>query len=192
MEDTVKRRVVGAVVLAFFAVLIVPTLLDGEGRIPEVDNIEVPPMVKKPDTSELMVELPVEARKSDSPTVAQSPDSKPAAPKTSSSKDKPAATRAATETQDFDAQGQLKAWSLQIASFRSTRNAAALRDKLRQQGYRAYNKESILSDGSTLTQVFIGPESSQQKISILKEQLTKSASELGLGGPPLIVRYRPN
>ncbi|AJQ94993.1 SPOR domain-containing protein [Gynuella sunshinyii] len=196
MEDTVKRRVVGAVVLAFFAVLIVPALLDGEGRIPEVDNIEVPPMVKKPDTSELTVELPVEARKSDVPIAAQSPESRPAASETSSPKDKPAtavtATPAATEPQDYDAQGQLKAWSLQIASFRSTRNAAALRDKLRQQGYRAYNKESVLSDGSTLTQVFVGPESSQQKISILKDQLTKSASELGLSGPPLVVRYRPN
>ena len=188
MEDTVKRRIVGAIVLVFFAILIVPVLLDGEGRIPEVANIEVPPMVKKPDTSELKVDLPVEARKTEAEPQAEESAETPVpvaeTPK-AEAKDAPA------QKSDFDEQGQLNAWSLQIASFKSTRNAAALRDKLRKQGFRAYNKESTLSDGSTLTQVLVGPESSYDKISVLKEQLAKSAHDLGLSGPPLIVKYRP-
>ena len=189
MEDTIKRRIVGAVVLVFFAILIVPVLLDGEGRIPEVANIEVPPMVKKPDTSELKVDLPVAARKTEPQAEEPVATLKVATPEPAESAK--VAKNVAAQTQDFDDQGQLNAWSLQIASFKSTSNAAALRDKLRKQGFRAYNKESELSDGSILTQVLVGPESDYEKISVLKEQLAKSASDLGLNGPPLIVKYKP-
>lgn len=178
MEVSIKRRLVGAAVLVVFAIMILPVLFDGDGRVPESDLPNMPPVIKKPDVSNLRVDLPVEARMP--PEQAAELDV-PSAP----------AQDALAQPTGVDEQGQPRAWSLQIASFKSSENAARLRDELRTMGYRAYHQESQLSDGSLLTQVMIGPEQEYDKILSLRSTLQDDLKSLGVNGPPLVVKYQP-
>ena len=175
MEVSIKRRLVGAGVLVLFALMVLPALFDGDGRVPNQEPATIPPVPKKPDVSSLKVDLPVQARK---------PKEEPAPPPEPKQDVKPARA-------GLDSEGVPNAWSLQIGSFKNSKNAARLRDKLRDAGFRAYNKETLLSDGSVLTQVLVGPEQAYDNATELKKQLVAKSKSLGLAGPPLIVRFEP-
>lgn len=180
MEVSVTRRVIGATVLAMIAVVVLPYLFDGDGRIPNREALKIPPVIKKPDVSELRVDLPVEAR---AETNIQ--------PKTESdviaTRDVPNPT--VNESAPVVPKGTV--WSLQVASFKESVNAARLRDSLRDSGFRAYNKENRLSDGSLLTQVLVGPVQTYDLAMDLKVKLAIEGKSLGVSGAPLIIRYVP-
>jgi DedD protein len=182
VEVSIKRRLVGAMVLVVFAIIILPVLFDGDGRVPVSDLPNMPPVIKKPDVSSLRVDLPVEARM---------PKEQPAEQASDKAEQPEPVSDAPAEATGIDAEGNPRAWSLQIASFKSSENAARLRDELRTMGYRAYHQESQLSDGSLLTQVMVGPEQVYDKILELRSTLQGDLKSLGVNGPPLVVKYQP-
>lgn len=186
MEVSVTRRIIGALVLGVIAIIVLPQIFDGEGRVPHRESLKIPPVIKKPDVSSLKVDLPVEVRASTNikrlteeevvakvdtpkPVVVEDDNSENTSPKSSAN----------------------SVWSLQIASFKDSNNAARLRDKLRSGGFRSYNKESRLSDGSLLTQVLVGPVQDYEDALTLKTSLISKAKDLGVSGPPLVVKYAP-
>ncbi len=60
--------------------------------------------------------------------------------------------------------GQAVTWQIQVASFAKIKNALKLRNKLRKAGYKAFEK---LSPDAKFTRVFVGP--STQKMQLLDE-----------------------
>ena len=54
--------------------------------------------------------------------------------------------------------GPAGGWVIQLGSFSQAENARALRDRLRGEGYPAYDEPVVGSDGQTTTRVRIGPE----------------------------------
>lgn len=177
MEISVTRRIVGAIVLGVLAIVILPQIFDGDGRIPNRTEMQIPPVIKKPDVSTLTVDLPVGVRASTNLKPLEEKD-----------------IVAQEDTKEPEVSDDVKpvgAWSLQIASFKDSKNAARLRDGLRTGGFRSYNKESRLSDGSLLTQVMVGPVQNYDEIKQLKVAVMKKGSSLGISGPPLIVKYTP-
>lgn len=81
------------------------------------------------------------------------------------------------------AQGQ--AWVIQVASLRSADSARDLRDKLQEQGYRAYVRSADTSGGE-VSRVFIGP-----KISRDEAESTKAEVDKALKVDALIMRFEP-
>ena len=176
MEISITRRIVGAIVLGLLAVIIVPQIFDGGGRMPDRPKLSIPQTVTKPDTSQLSVELPIDARSAN-----HSSNVAPVIPL-----DNETAIDAPNTLDNVNG-----VWSLQIASFKDNANAASLRDGLRDAGFRSYNKESKLSDNSLLTQVMVGPVQDYDEVLALKEKLKKALEELNIIGPPLVVKYSP-
>lgn len=170
------RRIVGAVVLGLLAVIIVPQLFDGGGRIPDREKLSIPASVTKPDTSQLSVDLPIDARAVNHSNISDATSL--LVPQDQADVPKP--------TEDVAG-----VWSLQIASFKDNTNAASLRDGLRDAGFRSYNKENRLSDNSILTQVMVGPVQDYAQVLVLKEKLLKTLAALNISGPPLVVKYNP-
>ncbi|OUR67702.1 hypothetical protein A9Q73_05165 [Bermanella sp. 47_1433_sub80_T6] len=72
------------------------------------------------------------------------------------------------------ASGQAVVWQIQVASFANIKNALSLRDKLRDAGYKAYEKQTL--DGKH-TRVLVGP--STQK-SALQRKLDRIKKEFKL------------
>lgn len=68
---------------------------------------------------------------------------------------------------------QKKRWFIQVASFNREKNAFALRDKLRTQGYPAL-VNSTASNGHIIYRLRVGPKSSKQSASTLKTKLDQA------------------
>lgn len=169
------RRVIGAIVLGLLAVVILPQLFSGAGRIPDRPNMSIPAVIPAPDATKLSVELPMDARATNNVY--------PVNPESQIVKEDP--------RQGGDAQSVIGVWSLQIASFKDSANAASLRDGLRDAGFRSYNKENVLSDGSILTQVMVGPVQDYDDVLALKSDVSEALAALNISGPPLVVKYSP-
>ena len=110
MDERLKQRLVGAIVLIALAVIVVPGLLDGAGRrSSQIEAFQVPP---EPQFSEAVPQPVARVAAVPKPAAAQTdPDSATAMP---------------------------TAWAVQLGAFASADNAHALRDKLRKSGYAAF------------------------------------------------------
>jgi DedD protein len=155
MDLRLKHRLVGAVVLIAVGVIFIPMLLDGPPPAPEPVTLERIPPAPGADhvPRRVDLELPPPA---DGGTAA----APPAAPA-------PAAPADGTE-------GPAETWVIQIGSFSQADNARALRDRLRQEGYAAFDERITGPDGSPTTRVRIGPDLDRAK---LERQLAKLHKE---------------
>ena len=73
----------------------------------------------------------------------------------------------------------MSGWVVQVGSFSDSKNARALRDKLRQQGYASF-VEDIKSKSGRVYRVRVGPELTRQAAEQLQQRLTKKAGLTGL------------
>lgn len=169
------RRVIGAIVLGLLAVVILPQLFNGGGRIPDRPKMSIPAMIPAPDASRLSVELPMDARAVNNIQTSNPEDQ----------------IVIEDPRKSGDGTPIIGVWSLQIASFKDSANAASLRNGLRDAGFRSYNKENALSDGSILTQVMVGPVQNYDDVLALKSDVSVTLTTLNISGPPLVVKYSP-
>lgn len=189
MDVRIQQRLVGALVILALVFLIVPVVLDGDGRIPEKIT-QIPPKPKRPDVSHIRVaepaadvlptlpDPPAETEPEPEPADVSPPATEPAAADTETS---------GTSADDAPVvEPGSRAWSVQVASFRDSSKAAELRDELREQDYDTYVNEVLLSDGSVFTQVLVGPDGDLERVRQLQESILE---QTGLQG--LVVRYQP-
>ena len=173
MEQRLKERLTGTVVLILLAVIVIPLLLDEqrgvENRITTTNIPEKPDdtfttrLIPIPEQDEI---LPVEEDAEDVP-----------APVDADGAGAAAAAEAAPAVPDAGAEVENKAltgWVVQVGSF-SRKNADKLDDKLRSAGYRAYVVDEPVTarDGSLLYRVRIGPEALRSEALKLKAELKK-------------------
>ena len=173
MEQKLKERLTGAVVLILLAVIVVPLLLDDTRRVDtRITTTNIP---EKPDDQfttrlvpileqdeilpeaelEEVIPAPVDA---DDATIAEAES--PVDPT-------PAAGAQPANT-------DLTGWVVQVGSF-SRANADKLNERLRGAGYRAYvvDEPVTAKDGSLLYRVRIGPEVLRSEALKLKAELKK-------------------
>jgi len=176
MEQKLKERLTGAVVLILLAVIVVPLLLDDTRRvdtrisatnIPEKPNdkftTRLVPILEQDEIlpgAELEEAIPAPVDAKDA-TIAEAPDP-----------DEPA--EAAPDAGAEPANKDLTGWVVQVGSF-SRANADKLNDQLRQAGYRSYvvDEPVTAKDGSLLYRVRIGPEVLRSEALKLKAELKK-------------------
>lgn len=178
MNIRTKQRIVGAIVVAAVIAIFVPLLfhrqLPSEKSLDLSSNIPKPPAEPVYTTSNHGVQFRFE-------NIKQAPEPKLAAmvnpqQKQLSSKTdiKPALS--------LDKPPQ--AWVVKLGTFANKANVDRLVDKLRKDGYDAYEK-ALQRQNKTYTQVYVGPEIRKQKASDIQKQL---ASQFKLQG--VVVEYQ--
>jgi DedD protein len=121
--------------------------------------VESTPVVEKPAVEKPVVKKPKTAVVKKAPVVA----------KTTTPKASPIPEKSP----------QASGWVVQVGSFSSSRNAQALRDKLRKQGYTSFVEATQSASGSVY-RVRVGPVVSRTSAEQLRKKLTKVAGLKGL------------
>lgn len=204
MNDGLKQRLVGAIVLVAIAVLFLPSLfsrdaqrtVDLTSQIPpqpaEVAELLEVPEPRRPDNippaKALEENYPHEAA---APSITP-PDAARAGPAaandaaTSVAAASPKAEEAPDSKQPvLNEQGVPDAWSLQVASFTSADRAEAMEKRLREAGYKSYVRKAQ-SGETTVHRVFVGPKIDRQALEAEKRQIDKR-----FGINSLVVEFKP-
>ncbi len=187
MNQGVKQRIVGTVVLLALALIFLPIIFDGDGsyqtplssRIPEAPLITIFP---EPVQSRPVIVGDIE------------PDELTASTTTPEANDvikPPVAGVEITESQavfsreipQLNNSGLPEAWSVRLGSFSDADNANMLMARLQAAGHKAYTRE-IVSDQGALTGVFVGPWLERRQVNEYQRRLQQ---EFNLAG--LVVRY---
>lgn len=177
MEEGLKKRLVGAAVLASLAVIFVPMLVEEpDGQAPPIDKIPAPPPQPAFSSNLLREEvrapqpLPPEPVVEPLPTTA---DAEPPEAQPPQAADTPATSPPATRT-------GLTAWMVQVGSFSKRDNAAQLVEKLRKAGYQTPDADRVEIRGQTLYRVRVGPMVDKDKAQTLLPQINQISGTKGM------------
>lgn len=187
MDDRIRQRLVGAIVLVALGVIFLPMLFDtpnrgwlGEDR----------PLIPAPPQE--LQNLAESVRTAEPSPGTETPQL--TAPITSNALAPGATNDSAAQVADIPAPSrspralspdpQLATWAVQVGSFSSAENATRLRDKLRKLGFRAYTEEHE-EDGKRATRVRVGPELDEERAKKLLSGLKAKAKIEGI-----VVRHR--
>ncbi len=171
MDINLKQRLIGAVILALLAVIILPLLLSetkesGEIIAPQIPD---PPDIRSSPVTvlEINTRMQEQARASEAELPREQIDDQ-------------------DYREDFALDKNLLplSWSLRVGSFQHKDNAVRLRAKLRAENYRVYIHHAKTTTSETW-RVFVGPMVSRQA---LEKQAALLEANLGLKGQ--IVKYK--
>ena len=201
MNDILKQRLVGALILVALGVVFWPIIFVEPGSQPAGEQARMPPRpqvdttpIEPPDQVGLrparevtaraeMVEVDVPLPEPAPEPLAVEVDPEPVQP---ASKPPPSPTReVAPEKLAMDSQGVPIAWILQVVSVSSADKAEQLRQQLVDKDRKAYTRK-ISSNGKTLYRVYVGPKFERARLESLKTEVDK---EFGVNS--MIVRYIP-
>ncbi|MFO1368663.1 MAG: SPOR domain-containing protein [Marinagarivorans sp.] len=185
MDDGLKQRIVGALVLLALLVIFLPVLFD-RNRVEPVDpTSQIPPAVSVPAAPIQAPNVPTVAESDMAPPPAQmlvpaehlaeKPEqiaaqtakleaAKAAKNNTNKSDGKNAlkltkseSLKPVLEPPKLNNKGSAEAWLLQAASYKTAAQAKKLRDELAAKGFNAYTRE-ISTPKGPVVRVFIGPK----------------------------------
>ncbi len=191
MERALKERIIGAIILVVFVVLVVPIFLDGppaDGEVvservllPGQEGQETKTVILNRERSE---PIPAasnsdEETSSQKVTLATAPEERPKLPPTAvqTTEQQPArieqksppAQRQEPSTSEASATGL---WAVQLGSFSNKDNAEKLAADLRKQGYAAFLSQLQTSSGQ-LHRVRIGPQKDRESAEAMAARLLK-------------------
>ena len=191
MERALKERIIGAVILVIFVVLVVPIFLDGspvDGNI--VSEQVLLPGQEGRDIKTVMLDrershpIPIASNSdadADKPIVADSEPNITSSPALAAQQntDQVPAVREAIEARPRQqvmiakpAQSTTGMWAVQLGSFSNKQNAEKLAAGLRKQGYAAFLSQ-LQTDSGQLHRVRIGPQRDQQSAEAMAARLLK-------------------
>ena len=178
MDDGLKQRLVGAVVLCALALIFLPSLFTPE-HVREMDRAsQIPPAphvhaetIKAPEPvvgierakpADEVYQLVPEETKAEA-VVIQEPEksSEPESTESQAVKFEPSKSNIAPE-----------AWVVQVGSFKQESRATDLRDRIRELGVPSFTRNHKTADG-LVTRVFAGPKISAAAAKKLKQRLDK-------------------
>lgn len=176
MERALKERIIGAIVLVIFVVLVVPIFLDGPPQedeivserilLPGQEDQNIKTVVLDRERTEPM---PVSQETTRPEPVVQQPP--PAAENAPAQEDKkPPPKPPETSTQPATSTSGM--WAVQMGSFSNKGNAEKLAADLRKQGYAAFLSQLKTSSGQ-LHRVRIGPQKDRDSAEAMAARLLK-------------------
>lgn len=199
MNQQLKQRVIGAIVLISLAIIFIPALLDGSHK--NVLPLKERQTPQKPNFYFEEIKLPASVDPGMTPSriVDSHKDILPSKPAKESGKsaakkvDKPTVDRvrpkveksAETQAKDDAANIATSTWVVQIVSLNNSKRALELRDKLKKQAFPAFVEE-ISKDGKKFYRVRVGPELKRGEAEALQQKIKK---KMKLDGK--IMRYQP-
>jgi DedD protein len=208
LNDVLKQRLVGALILVALGVVFWPIIFVQPGDRPSAEQPRIPPRpqintspIEPPDQVGLRSVQEVEARVQMEEALSAA---EPLEPEPSPALEpEPAAEQAAAEppeqqpaterpTRDtapeklaMDSQGVPVAWILQVASVSNAEKAEQLRQRLLQKDRKAYTRK-VKRDGREFYRVYVGPKFERARLETMKSEVDR---EFGVNS--LIVRYVP-
>ncbi|MGI9284465.1 MAG: SPOR domain-containing protein [Pseudomonadales bacterium] len=202
MDDALKKRLIGAIVLLAIAAILWPLVFDSadkirlsrESKIPAKPEVErwQPAEVPEPDAS--VVGWPddeiADAKKpkiAKPPPPAKDSQGEVAGTDAADKKNEPAATASNASASATAEQKALfrPAWVVQVASLSDRKSARQLVDKLRAKDYRAYSEVAERA-GKQSFRVLIGPKFDKRKAVSIKQEIDKSEKVNSL-----VLNFRP-
>ena len=207
-EINLKQRLVGAVVLVSLAVIFIPLILDG--RDPSVNYISksnIPPKperdfvsrviplnpspVPEPEVLEpevipepVAIKPAAEAKpKIEAPAAAKLVEKSAELKTTVKAVTKPEVKIVAKPKTVVKPKTGLSAWAIQVGSFGSKKNAYALREKLRKQGFTAF-VDTLYDKDTASFRVRVGPEIKRERAEAIQAKLAKL-----LKTKPIVVKH---
>ena len=176
MEINFKARVLGAVITVLLLALILPNVIKGQQLAADDDSTipdkpVIPSWVDEKQSSRVRIELnALDTGSFEEKVTAPEPEFV--------LQDDPRDPSIPSDRAGLSMQGEAIAWTLQLASFKSSKNAIELRDSLRGKGYKAY----ILKDGTGgFDRVYVGPMLQRTKAEQLKIELAKETGLKDIG-----------
>lgn len=150
MDDGLKQRLVGAIVLLALAVIFLPVVFDREPMEPIDPQSQIPP---PPEINVVEIPEPEAPESAEEPPVLE----EVAEPEPPSDPPDVAVKPPAPEPQAPASAGEGKSWVLQVASFRSDKHASDMSVRLKELGFPAYTRKVSYKNGD-ITRVYIGPK----------------------------------
>jgi DedD protein len=160
LDDGLKQRLVGALVLVALAVIFLPVLFDRDPMAPVDRTSQIPPA---PEVITVTISPP---------TMVDPPESAPE-PETMYVPEAVDDVSQLPELPGLAADGTPKAWVLQVASFREKEHADKLRAKLTHMGHEAYTRAVSYKNG-TVHRVYVGPKLDKEVLQRHKESIEKA------------------
>lgn len=195
MEPVTKQRIVGGLVLAALALIIIPLVIDFSQKTTEKAlEVTVP---EAPDEMKMTV-LPLDewSQKIDpavdpqaevvTPTLTprpKRPEAAVAMPVPTITQDKPAATAVMPAEKAIEKQPattSAEQWMVQAGSFTAEDKAKAFTDRLKGMGYPAFYQKGSDGTGATVFRVRVGPVADRAGADSLLQRLKRDAKVDGL------------
>lgn len=195
MDRALKERIIGAIVLVLFVVLVVPVFLDGPSNSGEVISEQVPLPGQSGEEQQTIVlnrdrTQPVPTASSNKPAAvepeptpqqqpkAEAPASTAPAPQAAVAKkpepaqEKPAVV-AAVVPEPSSSTGM---WAVQLGSFGNKENADQLAADLKKLGFAAFRSQLHTNSGE-LFRVRVGPQKDRESAEAVAVQLAKAGQK---------------
>lgn len=205
MDNLVKQRLVGALILVALGVVFWPIIFvarDGDTRelrvaVPEAPPVDLSPL-PAPDSAALrrapLAQAQVQAQGAEQGPAPEFFDSDPHVPEplpalpARANTQPPVSLEQARETLQapaIDADGLPIAYALQVATIGQRERAETLRDELLKAGYKGY-LQRLRRDDRTLYRVLVGPRYQRDDLAPVKEAVDRTWRV-----ESLIIRYLP-
>lgn len=169
MDDGLKQRLIGAIVLVTSAVIFIPMMFDKNEAEPEQILVDLP---VRPELAETETEIATPTRPELTVFgLAQQPQPDPDIDEVVSE------NHIATPPAEVPQQSQAEGWVIQMGAFKEQKNAESLRDKLRTAQYKAFIQHRPY-DTPALYRVYVGPELLLAEIELLRNELLKQDYKL--------------
>lgn len=167
MNQALKQRLVGALVLIALGVIFLPALFNG-GRPQQAELLKnVPPA---PDVEPLVFEEPV--RPAGFAETPQKDVTEMYALEPKSSQGEQAVLKTPPAQPSLNPSGLPNAWVLQVASLSDTKKAEELKKALQAKRYKAFTR-TITRDNKKIVRVLIGPEINAEKLSATQKAVDR-------------------
>ncbi len=181
MDRGLKERIIGAVVLVVFAVLVVPVFLDGPSIDAEMitESVSLPGQNGQARKSQTIVlerdrtdPVPASTNIGGGNKAAATTTNQPVAGKKPSSRPAKSQSKAA-DNKTLAKVSSTGMWAVQLGSFSNQANAERLAADLRKQGYAAFLSQ-LQTESGQLHRVRIGPQSNRDSAEAIAAKLTSA------------------
>ena len=185
MDRSLKERIIGAVVLVVFAVMVVPVFLDGPSTKTEIitESVSLPGQNGQTRKTQTIVlerdrtePVPVSGNTSgadDKPAVTHVEKDLPVVDKSLGTGPVKSEPKAAGNTKLVQAISPTGMWAVQLGSFSNQANADRLAADLRKQGFAAFLSQLQTESGS-LHRVRIGPQKNREGAEAMAAKLNSA------------------
>jgi DedD protein len=186
MDQQLKQRLTGAVVLVSLAVIFIPVILEGprDEWTPRDHTIPAPPGLDYRAPEELPIPAPVTPTRTERPDDEMTSDTRPAPlpvppPVPESAAPEPVVQAQALVPAKEPQQALENGWYVQVGSFSQSDNAGRLRDRLGEAGMDAHLQTVKTGDGASY-RVLVGPSRTRPQAEKLQQKLADTRKLKGI------------
>jgi DedD protein len=184
LNQAMRQRLVGTLVLGCLALIFIPLMLDGEGIDSGPVIAPLPPMpqlpvldIPEPQRPVILADLEAEA----TPELAEADEN--AADVDVAAASGSSIAPSVEDSPRRDSAGLPEGWSVRLGVFADRSNADALLKRLIDAEYKAYSRP-VQSGANTLTGIFVGPMLTRADANTLLSELSRRFQQNGI-----VVRY---